>query len=60
MGVCQQINAKNAEDLATGLSSVRREEEHAGDEEVVEDVVEEEVAKMLEMVEAKVKCSLLL
>ena len=47
VGVCRQINAENAKDLTAGLSSVRREVEHAGDEEVVEDVVEEEVAKML-------------
>ena len=49
-------------DLATGLFSVLREEERAGNEKDVEGVVDvEEEAKMLE-VEAKdkVKCNLLL
>ena len=62
--VLRQTSAVNAEDLATGLSSVRHEEERAGDEAVVEDVVddEEEVAMLEEMVEArdKVKVNLLL
>ena len=57
-GACQQTSAESAEDLVIGHFSVRREEERAGDEEVAKDVVEE-VAAMLQMVEA-VRFSLLL
>ena len=58
--VCWQTNAGNVTDLATGRSSVHLEEEHADDEEVVEDAGEDE-AKMLDMVEAKeVRFNLLL
>ena len=60
-GACRQTNATSAVDLATGPFSARPEEERAGDEEVVEDVVDEEEARMLEMVEEdQVRYSLLL
>ena len=50
-GACRQINAASVVDSAIGHSSVRREEERAGDEEdVAEEVVEEAV-----VVEAKAK-----
>ena len=56
--VCRLINAANVMDLATGLFSVRHEEERAGDEEVAEDVVEEEEAAMLEVEAVKRNCLL--
>ena len=36
VGVCRQTSPENAMDLATGLASVHREEEHVGDEEIAE------------------------
>ena len=59
VGVCRRINAVNAVDLATGLSSVRREEERVGGEEVDVDVVEEEAGMQVEEYQ-EVRSSLLL